>query len=285
MGFVIKGTSVGWDIERFRSDKESLGLYIVSVLTTWQMKIESENRPLTRDEGKIKKAFYGMKNDIHNLAVIIDMMETISQDNNSRMQGKDSLYITVLLESYFTNLRSIFDFTTLIIRLTVEQENLKRLPTKNEESFNKLLGFIKNVNNKGIYPQEICNIILNHEVTFNIIKDIRDLIIHKGDEPIIYSQNGSYEFSFRRLKVGDDQNIALNILNSDTSMYPLFDYLSKITNRMFSYLEDLTPPIYNYICKKEGKEVNLWLAALEGVCIFEFVDFLGWNKIAERDSN
>lgn len=276
---VYKGTSIGWNWEALSKDKNALGLKIISIYKTWEMEKKVGDGDITRDEGKIVKAYKGLANDIHNLAIIIDMMKAIieksKQDND--LKEKDFLYLNVLFESYFSNLRSLFDFTSLIIRMALSDESIKRLPSRYEDSFSRILKFAKNTNNKGILSDEVVKAILDSEDTFNIIREIRDLIIHKGDEAIIYKEEDGLTFAIIKFTNEGPTNVVKNILGVESERYPVFDYLSELTNRTISYIEELALAIYVNLCKIKNEEIHLQLAALQGICMPNFIKFLGWE--------
>lgn len=275
---VIKGTVIGRSIERLTEDRNALVLGILHIFGTWEFKIKKRKYEVTREDGKILKACSGLTNDIHNLSIIIDMMIQIINKSkvDKDLKSKDFLYLSVLLESYFTNLRSIFDFTAILIRLGLTDEKISKLPSKNRDSFNRIIEYVKNENNRGIIQEEIINVMIKHEDTFNLIRDIRDLIIHKGDETIIFREDDDFTFGLFRYEDGKIINKFSNILKIEKERYPLLKYLSEITNRVLVYLDDLAGAIYNSLYN-ENKE-PLFLAALQGYCIPVFIQFLDLNK-------
>lgn len=277
---VIKGTIIGQSMERLTEDRNALVLEILHIFSTWEFKIKRGGYEVTREDGKILKACSGLTNDIHNLSIIIDMMiQVINKSKVDKdLKSKDFLYLSVLLESYFTNLRSIFDFTAILIRLGLTDEKINKLPSKNRDSFNKIIEYVKNENNKGIIQEEIIDVMIKHEDTFNLIRDIRDLIIHKGDETIIFKEDDDFTFGLFRYEDGKIINKLSNILKIEKERYPLLKYLSEITNRVLDYLDDLARAIYNSLYN-ENKE-PLFLAALQGYCIPVFIQFLDLNKDA-----
>lgn len=267
-------------MERLTEDRNALVLEILHIFSTWEFKIKRGGYEVTREDGKILKACSGLTNDIHNLSIIIDMMiQVINKSKVDKdLKSKDFLYLSVLLESYFTNLRSIFDFTAILIRLGLTDEKINKLPSKNRDSFNKIIEYVKNENNKGIIQEEIIDVMIKHEDTFNLIRDIRDLIIHKGDETIIFKEDDDFTFGLFRYEDGKIINKLSNILKIEKERYPLLKYLSEITNRVLDYLDDLARAIYNSLYN-ENKE-PLFLAALQGYCIPVFIQFLDLNKDA-----
>lgn len=275
---VIKGTSIGWSVERLTEDRNALGLGILNIFSTWELKTKEQGYKVTREDGKILKAYSGLTNDIHNLSIIIDMMMQIINKSkvDKDLKSKDFLYINILLESYFTNLRSIFDFTAILIRIALTDENINKLPSKQEDSFNRMLKYVKNENTKGIIQDEIINAMIQHEDTFSLIREIRDLIIHKGDETIIFREDDGFTFGLFRYEDVKAINKFDNILKIEKERYPLLKYLSEITNRVLLYLDDLAEAIYNCLYN-EDKE-PLFLAALQGYCIPAFIQFLELNK-------
>jgi len=80
---VHKGTSMGWDYERWSTEKNVLSSLLISIINTWKINIDERKQQneefedgYLREIGKINHAFSGLQNDIHNLSIIIDMINT-----------------------------------------------------------------------------------------------------------------------------------------------------------------------------------------------------------------
>lgn len=273
--YTIKGTSTGWNNERLSKSKDVLGMNFISLCQTYKMRCEQSEITDERDYGIIKKAINGITNDIHNLSIIIDMMQnSINESKKTNFLSKNYLYLGVLLENYYTNLRSIFDFIPNIMQICLNEKEKSGLPQS--DSYNKLLKYVNNENNKGKLPKELIEQIKQGEKIFNIIKITRDSIIHKGDDPIIFQSENEFSFAILKLGVKGQENLIKNILNTEDLRYPIIKYLSKLTNMVIEFLEGLANTIYCIWCKKENEEINIWLSGLEGICIPVFIKFLGW---------
>ena len=164
---VLKGTSIGNSWETLRNSKTSLGNMLVSVLETLNNNEKMDNQrrisqglpkeELTRD-GKIFSYYSALVNEIHTLAIIIDMINhVISNENYLTMQVKNLLYLETLFESYIRNLRSIFDFLSIVIRVTIREEYRNRLPQR--DSYNEFIKFVEKGAAKDIIPSKIIEII------------------------------------------------------------------------------------------------------------------------------
>lgn len=271
----IKGTIMGYKYENWKQDKDILSSILISVMETWEWdcfnhidKKFSSN--LYREYGKIKNAHSGFMNDIHNLAIAWDMLES-ALNNKSLEFGKKLLNITLLMEMYFTNLRSIYDFTSYFPKLLIEEKNLTHLPSKKEGSVKELIKYFKKESAKEIISQEIIDVIIECEENLDNIRKIRDLIIHKGKELLLFFDNsGEVKISF------SNKNLLPNILNEECQAYDLKKYLRKITNNTFEYIEKLGYAMYNEILKK-NTNYKIYLCALTGVCIPNFIEYLGWK--------
>lgn len=275
---VLKGASTLWDEESLAKSKDALGIKLISLCQTYKMRCDQSGNYDKREYGIIKKATNGFMNDIHNLSIIIDMIEDIisPKDKRETIIGKNTLCLGVLLESYYTNLRSIFDFIPIIIKICLHEKEKSELPQK--DSYNTLLKYVKNDNNKGKIPKELIEEIKKGEKIFNIIKSTRDSIIHKGDEAIIFRDGNEFSFAILKFSSEGQVNLIENILNTEDLKYPIIKYLSKLTNMVIEFLEELADIIYYVWCKKENEDINIWLSALEGICMPKFIGFLGWRN-------
>lgn len=271
---VSRGTSILCNKCDLESRKDILYLKIISICETYKLKSTYNNdQEYKREIGKIKKAINGINHDIHNLATIIDMMENIYKNKEgNNIYNKGYLYLGILLESYYTNLRSIFDFIPEIIKIGLDKNQIKSLP--NTDSYNKLLKYTNNANNNGKLPEILIQNIRQGEHIFNIIKTTRDAIIHKGDEAILFIENEEVYFAILKLTDKGQVNLVENILGMEKLIYPLFEYIGKLTNMVFEYLELLADTVHYIWSENEGKEIPVALSVLNGSCIPNFIEFL-----------
>ncbi len=271
---IIKAISAFWDLKDLQTDKNTLGLHIISVCKTWELDNKDKNDLDERKKGRIIKSIRGLENDFFNLAVISNMINDIIENRcNSIFRDKDSLYIGILIESYYTNLRSIFDFIPIIINICLNNKNSCNYPDL--DSFNKLLKFCQNPNNKDKLPEKLIEKIKDGKDIFNIVKDTRDAIIHRGEDSIIYRTDSEYYFAILKGDIIDRENILPNILDSEELYYPINEYLSKLTNKVIIFIEELAHIICDIWFDSENKK-SLIYCALEGTVIPNFVKFLGW---------
>lgn len=277
MKLINKGSTTFWDSEELNKSKDALGDILLSVFSTLQFnqKIENQFReqngveplPLSREMGLYSTYHDGLYNEIHSLASTVDLLYYIqSNKKHDDLRHKDNLYALVLLESYFTSLRVIFDYLSVVYKITINEDARSGLPPK--DSFNNLLQFIKKGHAEGRIPPVIIEIFLENEELFENIKTIRDLIIHKGKEPVIYTIDDEYYFSLHTGSNYPFKNVVKDILGTEKEMYPLFPYLSKITNSMLLMTHNLGMEIAEIL------KLKLHLSALEGVCIPGFISFL-----------
>lgn len=284
--FVIKGTVVGCGYKYWKEDKNILSSRLISVMATWEMKYRLTDKEisknLNREYGKIKNAYSAIMNDIHNLAISLDMIES-NLNNTSLEWGKKSMYVTLLVEAYFTNLRSIYDFTSYFAKLLVAEEKLNQLPSKKEGSIKELIKYCKKEAAKEVMPQEVINAFVECEENLDNIRMIRDLIIHKGKEPILFFENsGEIKFSINQITNDKNKNLLPNILNEESQLYDLKKYLAKITNNTFEYIEKLGTAMHHEFLKKD-KDYRIYLGGLVGMCIPNFIEFLGWNESGNQN--
>ncbi len=276
--FVIKGTVLGHTYEKWRNDKDTLSSVLISVMSTWEMNNSFNNKistNLMREYGKVVNAYSGFMNDIHNLAITLDMIESNLEDKSLDF-WKKLLYITLLVEVYFTNLRTIYDFTSYFPKVLIDEKNFSHLPSKKEGSIKELIKFLKKENAKEVLSQEIIDVFINCESNLDDVRNIRDMIIHKGKEPILFIDNDD-EVKISINSKENNINLLPNILNEQEQAYDLKKYLSKITNNLFDFIESLGEAMYQEFFKRDPN-YGIYLGELTGICITNFIEFLGWGE-------
>lgn len=282
--FIIKGTAHGFSNKEYNEDPELFSSVLISVIQTWifrtydtqdNLKIEI-NEETEREYGRIKAAHYALENDIHNLAVNYHLLCRLIGDSELD-KGFKLLYVSLLVENYIINLRSIYDSTSLFPRLLVDSKDFKKLPNgKNSDSLNSLIRNIKKTFEtiNQLYPTSINETILDIESDLDNIRTIRDAIIHKGKEPIIEITNNQVYFRIPQKPPYGKENCLPDILflGKDNN-YPLKKYLRILTIRLIDYMERLGNVIGEEFYKKNNN-YRVELTALVGISMKDFIEFL-----------
>lgn len=266
---VNKGLQIGLSREMLLKDDNILGLDFLSVLyhieESWKEEriteeVEQQLDPRTR--GLIRKASESVYHDIHGLAVLVDLINFLYMNKRQGTRHKDFLYVQEILEKYYTNLRSIYDFLANILPLAVDPKYYGQLSF---DSFNSLLTKTENGKAAGKLPESAEKIILAAKESFVHVKDIRDSIIHRGlqlDAPMT-KEDGYY--------------LTINNENGEPGEQRLLDYLSDITKQLLGTAEDLASVVWEEYTSRYGK-LPFSYVALAGVCIPDFVKFLDISK-------
>jgi hypothetical protein len=277
--FVIKGTSIGWTWERLEEDNTVLGCFVIHTMMSWKLYMDNQMQTLTDEEkreyGKVIQSLSGIQNDLHNLSVVIDMLNEIVTSIQSRSphSSKLMLQISVLLETYFTNLRSIFDFCSTFVRIAVSNKLLKSMPSS--DSYNALLKFVKKETVVGAVPPLIIESMMRNEHVFESVKKVRDLIIHKGEDTIVdRNSDKTICFTLYKHKDGDVINMATDLLETNQPEYPVMKYLSELTRQVLNFLDLFGRALFHCFEEVKGFPLPLWLTALAGHCMPAFIKFL-----------
>lgn len=148
---VIKGTILVHQ-QSFYVGGELFSSMLFSVVNSWyysnyendgtlKVSIQTEK---AREFGKIKSAINGFTEDLHNLSINYCLFKEINEA--LEINGyKSNLYICLILENMFTNLRSIYDFLYHFVKIALSDKELKQYPAT--DSINNLISFCKNENN------------------------------------------------------------------------------------------------------------------------------------------
>lgn len=228
--------------------------------------------------GEVKQALIALENDLHNLSIIYHQL--LHFKYSSLEAGLKNLYFSSLTESYFTNVRSIYDHISCFPRIVLNELQLREKVAK-VTSFNDLLGFCNNGNYRKrkkaemVYSQVLLASFEKCKYDFDNIKKIRDAIIHHGKEPAV-SLNKGDKILFRiPIHVGNyySKNLLPNVLGLEEAEYPLMDYIRNITVNLFVNMECIGNSIGNDYMNKSHSE-QLCLYGLIGICIKDFVSFL-----------
>lgn len=273
---VIKGTLLTHQ-GSFYVGEELFSSILFSVVNSWYYSYYENNGELkgnisnetAREYGKIKSAINGFTEDLHNLSINYCLFKEINE--TVHINGhKSNLYISVILENLFTNLRSIYDFLYHFVKITLSEKELKLYPQK--DSINNLLTFSKNKNNQDKLPKNIIWILNNIENDLNDIKQIRDNIIHKGKDFLLTRKEGILFMRVPIKATNSNDNLLPNILNTNEIDYDVEKYLNKIIKTTLKNMEDFGVIITNEI--SSNSEIKLNLYSISNYCIDEFNEFL-----------
>lgn len=273
-----KGTAIGFDYKTWKEDEKLFSSLLLSVLQTWLMTnydskdhlIVSMSNEQERIFGKIKTAFWGFEGDIHNLAVNYHFL--VSQIENNDNSSLKSLYVSLLVENYIINLRSIYDFCSIFPQVIMLPKDIREYQNrKYPDSLNTFIKYCTSSNTKSL-PNNLKSIIQDVKPKLETIKIVRDLIIHKGKEPIVGFKENKVFFRIPSRPPYGKENALPDILNMGNCDYPLLDYLRILTIDLLNFMENLGLLLLEEL--RKDKEYMLDLTALVGVCIKDFNIFL-----------
>lgn len=273
---VIKGTILTYG-EKWVVGNECYSSVLLSVVNSWKSNNFSLQDELTatieswksREFGKIKSSIYGYTSDLHNLSInYCFLKETL--DNSDINKHKTNLYVSLLLENYFTNIRSLYDFLFHIIKICLTEEQLKTYP--DTDSLNNLIKFSKNKNNQDKLPSRIQSFLLDIEPYLEEIRTIRDFIVHKGKEIIITKKEDQLFIRIPKSGLFSNDNLLPNILKGSEVDYNMEDYIRELTKSIFKYSEDLGMILLIELFEKEKFEWNLY--SITNYCMEDFTEFM-----------
>jgi len=242
--------------------------------------ITESEKHLQKSYGEVRQAIIALDNDFHFLSVCYHQMQHSEKDETLE-SGIKMLYFTNLTESYFTNLRSIYDRLATFPRIVLSCEELKS-DALNKDSFNALVKSCKNSKiTQAAYTKDIIDMILNIDNDLQIMRQIRDPIIHHGKEPVI-------KFDDERLLtikvpsvIGNysSPNLLPDILETGNDEYPLYAYLRELTLRLLLNMEEMGNVLGHYYLQIAGTEKPLYYFGLGGLCMEIYMEFLFPNGI------
>lgn len=269
---VNKGTSIGRSIEEIKADDSVLGLPFISVLNCIL------NPPIQGDIKKLRPGYHGlvieaktaMVHDIHGLAILNDMIQ-FTYENRNKLFHKDFMYVTELIEKYFTNLRSIYDFMSKVLRLAVEEGRIGQIPF---DSLNDLITYAESNSRAERYlPEDLITLLKDIKREFHIVRGIRDFIIHNGKQISLLTDKSGY-----KLGPFDDTGALAEYNQGERRIHEdLNPYLAERTKRMLIFGEAIGGIIDREFRRHHG-DYPLFHCALEGDCIPSFVRLLGLNQ-------
>lgn len=277
---IIKGTILTHH-ESFYIGEDKFSSILFSVINSWfysnyenngQLKVNITEEK-AREFGKIKSAINGFTEDLHNLSINYCLYKEINE--TVHINGhKSNLYISVILENLFSNLRSIYDFLYHFIKIILSDKELKQYPAK--DSINNLITFSKSEKNQDKLPKIIIWLLQKIENDLNDIKQIRDNIIHKGKDFLLTRKQGVLYMRIPIKETNSNDNLLPNILNVDEVDFNVERYLNKIIKTTLKNMEDFGVVLYNEIASKSEIQLNFY--AVSNYCIDEFNDFLITKK-------
>ncbi len=282
---VIKGTILNYG-EKWFVGEDTYSSILLSVINSWKsnnftpqdkLNVDIEDWK-SRKFGKIKGGIYGYTNDLHNLSInYCFLKETL--ENVKISKHKANLYVCLLLENYFTNIRSLYDFLFHFVKIGLNDSQLKSYPEK--DSLNNLIKFSKNKNNGEKLPKRIQSFLLDIEPYLEEIKVIRDSIVHKGKEIILTKKDGEVYIRIPKTGLYSNDNMLPNILNSDEVNFNMDSYIREITKSLLYYSEVLGNILLIELFDKGEFKWNLY--SITNYCMEEFIDFmLNQRTLANR---
>jgi hypothetical protein len=273
---IIKGTILTSQ-ESFYVGGEIFSSILFSVVNSWFYSNYENDRTLkvnitedkAREFGRIKSAMNGFTEDLHNLSINYCLFKEINE--TLHINGhKSNLYISIILENLFSNLRSIYDFLYHFIKIALSDKELKTYPAT--DSINKLITFSKNDKNQDKLPKNIIWVLGNIEDDLNDIKQIRDNIIHKGKDFLLTRKEGVLFMRVPIKETNSNDNLLPNILKTNDIDYNVEKYLNKIIKTTLKNIEDFGVIISNEISNNPEIQFNLY--SISNYCIDEFNEFL-----------
>lgn len=282
-----KGTVVGLSKEDWLNNPEYLTSTVLLVLQNWythnynaDSTYKNELSQVCRKQyGEVRQALFALENDLHNLTIIYhQLLHFKSCDIDV---GLKDLYFSNLTESYFTNIRCIYDHLSCFPRIVLEETKLGSKVAK-LTSFNDLLGFCiiengeKRAKGEMAYDNKLLESFEQCRTGFLNVKQIRDAIIHHGKEPVVMSKGDEVQFRVPA-HIGNysSDNILPNILNIENPAYPLFEYLRFVTTTLFTNMECIGNAIGNEYLRFGGR-IDCYYGLI-GICIKDFNEFIFLN--------
>lgn len=277
----IKGTVIGFDYEKWKNDPDSLASWLICILETWQMAtftpqgkfLTEQSEDVRKKYGEVRGAIQAFTNDIHSLSVCYHQMLYILNDEIPEV-GLKTLYLSNLVESYITNIRTIYDLMAVFARIVVKPGYLK-LRTVSTDSLSELLKTFENKKqwSQDVFSEPIVAIYANIRESLNMVREIRNSIIHDGKEPIVTIKNGTAFFRIPKTINSPYETSLPDILEFGTPDFPLFPYLQHVTRTLFMHMDNLGTALGNDAHKKDNN-YRCELTVLIGICIPEFMKFI-----------
>jgi len=229
-----------------------------------------------RKYGEVRSASEAFQNDIHNLTIGYHQMKNV-MENSEMESGLKGLYLGNLVEHYITNIRCIYDHIAIFSRIVADTEHLSSRNISTD-SLNLLLTYLKKNPEKAkeIFSEPIVAQLEALSPSLDIIKTVRDAIIHDGKEPMITFSNGNPQIRIARSAYKRDESILPDLLGLKSVDYLMFPYLRYLTGTLFTDIDRMGEELIKYFIRKDDS-FRFELIALIGNCVEDFVMFLNTN--------
>lgn len=264
---VNKGTSRFWSAEALTASDEALGLLLLSVLDSILRPVHGEVHRLNdKYHGLVEEAHIALSNDIHGLAILQDMITFTYENKHQLLRHKDFLYSLELIEKYFTNLRSIYDFMSKVLRLSVEERRIGQIPF---DSLNDMIAFSETKRGQECLSKQLVELLKGIKAEFHLIRNMRDFIVHHGKQITLLTDDNGYKLG----PFDSTGNLAEFVPGEERKYEALMPYLAERTQCMLSFGDEIGNIIFNEFQNQHGK-FPFSYSAIEGECIPSFIRFL-----------
>jgi hypothetical protein len=152
----------------------------------------------------------------------------------------------------------------------------KKELTRNADSLNALIANC-DVEELQELPVKMRDYLKESISKLEIIKAIRDSIIHKGKEPIVEIKKDNIFLRIPTKAPYGSENALPDILHLGNTDYPLIPYLRELTVSLFDFTENIGGFLLEELSKQEGYLLDL--TALVGICIEPFNEFLNVRRV------
>lgn len=272
---------MGFSYEKWETDPNSLASWLINFLETWEMEhFETSGvfkvalSPVIKKKyGEVRAAIQAIQNDIHNLAIGYHQMDYILRCVETE-DGLKILYLGNLTESYIINVRSIYDFMAVFARLAASIDKIGQ-GNVSTDALTTLLKGIKTSKERGIkfFSEQVIMAYSAMETSLQVVKLIRDAIVHHGKDSIITLKDGTPYFRIPKNINRPYETLLPDILGLKLQDYPLFPYLHRISIDLFEHMHNLGVALANDAYYKNDS-YKTQLPVLVGICIPKFLTFL-----------
>ncbi|MGZ3751907.1 MAG: hypothetical protein ACXVJD_03110 [Mucilaginibacter sp.] len=280
---VIKGTILGLTYEQWVKDMSMFVSTSLMVIENWasvtfnfaqEFRLEHSEHARKR-LGETRQALIALSNDIHTLANCYQLFQQSARDGeiNNRLRA---LNYASHAETYFSNIRSIYDHLATFPRIILADKHLKSRAAC-PDSMNDLIKFCnREPLPTDVYPEEVINVIKLMASNLENIRVIRNAIQHNGKEPVISFEADGRPTIKIPAKIGNftSPNMLPDILDLKDKPYPLFDYLREMTLRLLDDMECLGDVLLEPFADQLEESRKLMLFGLTGYCMEDFLRFL-----------
>jgi hypothetical protein len=191
------------------------------------------------------KSIQYIHNDVWNIETIIKklswMRDLWSKEQIDNIQW--FLFASSDIKYFHVEFRSIFDYLAKAIKEVAE------FPNQVPESFNDLRKWVPNPNNAGKLDSDIVRIVQSC-MWFDEMKDIRDIIVHRGAETMTFLIK--YKITFQ-VHQGLENKISIPEIMHNPFVVDFELYAGLYLGYLFSYLEEISEPFYRLLDLEEIK--------------------------------